>query len=193
MIENISSDKSSLNIKDDRSELSVMDSLRHYFSVFRYNRGHNPDGSPLDLEILLIFKLISTFSDPKQILHDIGIIIIGDQIAINAQYLTSFLSTCRSRINNSLNNLGFKKLDISNEKKLQMLDNSNFNMKEARFWTLRQIPQSSMVYGFIQQNPHLSTQVNENNATVMPYLSVDGTENDFKKVDSNNTNESNTF
>ena len=181
MIDNIFLDKNTLNTKNNKNDLHILSNLKHYFSVFRYNRGHNPDGSPLDLEILLIFKLISTLNDPKQILHNIGIIIIDDRIAINAQYLTSFLSTCCSRINNSLNHLGFRKLNISNDKKLQLLDTSNLDVKEARFWTLRQIPQTSMMYDFVQQNPHIKTQNGENYISSMPYMPIDGSDSGFKK------------
>lgn len=134
-------------------EYTLIQSMKQYFAALRHTRGHNPEGSPIDLEVLLCLKLIlGSVDHPIQTLHQVGIIIVGDEIAINANYLKTFLSTCRSRINNSMKHLGWTLSNHDKSTKSELLA-PLVDRKDARNWTIRTIPPSSPVYTFIHENP----------------------------------------
>ena len=136
-------------------ELTLVSGIKQYFAALRHSRGHNPEGSPIDLEILLLIKLISSsVENPVQTLHEMGIIIVGEEIAINAKFLTLVLSTCRSRINNSIKNLGWCMSPHNNQQKYELL-HPLVDRKDARNWTIRTIPPGSPVYQFIHDNPQV--------------------------------------
>ena len=136
-------------------ELTLLEGIKNYFSSLRLTKGHNPEGSPIDLEILLLLKLIYfCVENPIQTLFSLGIILVGDQIAINANFLKICLSTCRSRINNSMKNLGWNLINISNNDKFEILQ-PLVDRKDSRNWTLRLIPSISLVHDFIKNNPRV--------------------------------------
>lgn len=130
--------------------------VKHYFTLLRQEKGHHPDASPMDLEILLILKLIAVgCNNPVQILKQVGIIIvvINDEycIAINNALLLDILCSSRSRINNTLKRLNWEMITMSNNVKYttlkQLLDRS-----DVRFWTLRKIPIGSAMYDYVTAN-----------------------------------------
>jgi len=150
-------------------ELTLIQGIKHYFSALRHSRGHNPEGSPIDLEILVILKLISgAVENPVQTLQNLGIIIVGNQIAINANFLKIVLSTCRSRINNSMKHLGWMLSNVSNNDKFEILQRL-VDRKDARNWTMRIIPSSSPVSMFLHDNPQIKLQSDHIvNDSIMP-------------------------
>ncbi|EAY00851.1 hypothetical protein TVAG_207540 [Trichomonas vaginalis G3] len=143
-------------------EYTLMQSMKQYFAALRHTRGHNPEGSPIDLEVLLLLKLIlGSVDNPIQTLHSVGIIIIGDEIAINANYLKTFLSTCRSRINNSMKHLGWELSNHDKTTKSELLQ-PLVDRKDSRNWTIRIIPPTSAVYTFIHENPSVRLRMTTN-------------------------------
>lgn len=146
-------------------EMTLMQGIKQYFSCLRHSRGHNPEGSPIDLEVLLLLKLILvSVEHPISTLHSIGIIIIGDEIAINANFLKIVLSTCRSRINNSMKHLGWSLANHSNPEKYELLQ-PLVDRKDARNWTIRTLPQTSPVYQFVHENPQIQLRPTASDGT----------------------------
>jgi hypothetical protein len=44
----------------DTQDVLIIVVARQYFAMLRQEKGHKPDASPLDLEILLLIKFIAT-------------------------------------------------------------------------------------------------------------------------------------
>ncbi|KAH0794727.1 hypothetical protein GPJ56_001274 [Histomonas meleagridis] len=147
--------------------------IRQYFMLLRQEKGHHPDASPLDLEILLIIKFVCSVNDnPIKMLSSVGIIIIGDKIAINNSLLHDVLMSSRSRINNTLNKLKWHVIPMGNPEKFDIL-RPLLDRNDVRNWTIREIPQTAQLYSFVQNYPQvqfydgekqliLSTVSNEN-------------------------------
>ena len=173
-------------------ELTLIQGIKHYFSALRQSRGHNPEGSPIDLEILVLLKLISgSVESPIQTLQNLGIIVVGQSLAINANFLKIVLSTCRSRINNSMKNLGWNLLTVSNTEKFEILS-PLVDRKDARNWTMRLIPSNSMVFNFIQENRHVRHRDESPSSVSLIPLSIDGS-NDNNLPKDDNVNDNNSF
>ena len=160
------------------SDIALVQCVKQYFNILRQMRGHNPEGSPIDLEILLILKLILfSVENPIQMLHNMGIVVVNDEIAINANFLKVYLSTCRSRINNSLKNLGWNIAHHQNQEKYDLL-HPLVDRKDVRNWSLRIIPPDSPVLQFIHENPNVQLKLPATNDVdqqliQIPALSLD--------------------
>ena len=55
---NFPSSTNSIDMETDTSQM-----IKQYFSLLRKEKGHNPEASPMDLELLLMVKFISISSD----------------------------------------------------------------------------------------------------------------------------------
>ena len=160
-------------------DIALVQSVKQYFATLRQMRGHNPEGSPIDLEILLILKLILfSVENPIEMLHNMGIVVVNDEIAINANFLKVYLSTCRSRINNSLKNIGWNIASYLNQEKYELLQ-PLVDRKDVRNWSIRIIPQDSKVLQFIRENPQIQLKLPpsadvEASLIQIPPLPIDG-------------------
>lgn len=127
--------------------------IRHYFTSLRQEKGHKPDASPIDLEILLVVKLIAV-SDGNVIdlLQRVGIILVHDKIVINGSVLTDTLQSSRSRINNTLNKLKWEVVPMGNNEKYELLA-PLLERSDVRNWTIRTIPPETALYQYIAANP----------------------------------------
>lgn len=136
-------------------DMFVVFLIRHYFTMLRQEKGHKPDASPLDLELLLIVKFI-TASDGNviDILRKVGIILIEEKIAINGGILKDTLISSRSRINNTLNKLNWTVVKINNNEKATLFS-PILDRSDVRNWTLHEIPPETSLYRYIRENPEV--------------------------------------
>lgn len=127
--------------------------IRYYFTSLRQEKGHKPDASPIDLEILLVVKLIAV-SDGNviEMLQRAGIILVHDKIVINGSVLTETLQSSRSRINNTLNKLKWEVVMMGNNEKYELLA-PLLERSDVRNWTIRTIPQETALYQYVASNP----------------------------------------
>ena len=133
-------------------DLIILLIIRQYFMLLRQEKGHHPEASPLDLEILLIIKFVCAGNDnPIKALSSIGIIVIGDKIAINNNLLHDILMSSRSRINNTLNKLKWHVIPMGNPEKFEIL-RPLLDRNDVRNWTIREIPQTAQLYSFVRNN-----------------------------------------
>lgn len=133
-------------------EMVVALIIRQYFMTLRQEKGHKPDASPIDLEILLVVKIIAV-SDGNAIdlLRRVGIILIDDKIAINGNLLTETIQSSRSRINNTLNRLKWNVVQMRNNEKFAMLA-PLLDRPDVRNWTVRMIPPTTALYEYVMAN-----------------------------------------
>ena len=136
-------------------EMFITIIIRQYFTSLRQEKGHKPDASPIDLEILLVVKLIAV-SDGNVIdlLQRVGIILVHDKIVINGSVLTETLQSSRSRINNTLNRLKWEVVPMGNNEKYEMLA-PLLERSDVRNWTIRRIPPETALYHYIATNPEV--------------------------------------
>ena len=126
--------------------------MGQYFDVLRKEKGNNPDASPLDVEILIIFKyMMVAVSNPIESLRKVGLIAFDDHICINCNYLCPYICSCRSRVNNSLKRIGWNVVSTPNPQKYAILE-PLVTRADARNWTIRTIPPSSKLYSFLKAN-----------------------------------------
>lgn len=129
-------------------DISIL-AMAQYFNVLRKERGNNPEASPLDLEILIVFKyMMVAVSDPIESLRKIGLIAFGNHICINCNLFCDFISSCRSRVNNTLKRLGWNVLSLPNPKKYHILQ-PLVSRVDSRNWTIRIIPSDAELFKFI--------------------------------------------
>jgi hypothetical protein len=145
------------------SDILLVSAIRHYFTVLRQQKGHQPDASPMDLEILLIIKFVQASCDrPIDVLRRIGIIVVahlaGFYIAINNTLLVDTLVSCRSRINNTLKRLQWELVPIPNTAKFELLK-PLLDRSDARNWTLRVVPVGTALFTFAQATPEIQFRV----------------------------------
>ena len=160
---NFPSSTNSIDMETDTSQM-----IKQYFSLLRKEKGHNPEASPMDLELLLMVRYISISSaDPIQVLKKNGIILSGNKIAINGNLLHVILESSRSRINNTLKRIGWNTIQLCNKDK-QMLLQSVLNKNDCRNWTFREIPEGRFLE-FVRNNPQI--QISDN-STAEPVVST---------------------
>jgi hypothetical protein len=129
--------------------------IRQYFTNLRQERGHKPDASPMDLELLLIVKfIVASDGNPIDLLRRVGLILLDDRLAINGSMLTDHMVSSRSRINNTLNRLKWDVVDMKNEDKWNMLK-PLLDRTDVRNWTVRLIPPETALFSYIRDNPHV--------------------------------------
>lgn len=133
-------------------------SIKQYFALLRHQKGHHPDASPMDLELLLILKFVAVGStNPVQVLKQVGIIIVvvsGDYcIAINNTLLMDVLCSSRSRINNTFKRLEWEMKTISNNNMKYTILKQVLDRADVRNWTIRKIPETSEMYEYVAANP----------------------------------------
>lgn len=146
--------------------------IRQYFTLLRKEKGHNPDASPMDLELLLIVKFFNISSTtPIQLLKNHGIIISGNKIAINGNLLHVILDSSRSRINNTLKRIGWNALQVSNKDK-QILLSIVLNKADVRNWTFREIPEGPFL-NFVRNNPNVQIDREFPQDPVIPEIPID--------------------
>lgn len=136
-------------------EMLVIVVIRQYFGMIRAEKGHKPDASPLELEILLIVKfIVVSDGNPIDLLRKIGIILVGDKIVINCGLLKDTLISSRSRINNTLNKLNWDIIPMGNNDKWILLK-PLLDRSDVRNWSIRQIPQKTRLYSYIREHPEV--------------------------------------
>jgi hypothetical protein len=142
------------------SEVVLLSTIRHYFTGLRQQKGHQPDASPMDLEILLIIKMIhASCDDPVDVLRKVGIILVvtGNlrfHIAINNTLLVETLVSSRSRINNTLKRLEWEMIPIPNAVKYELLKGM-LDRGDVRNWTLRTVPSGTALWAFAEATPEI--------------------------------------
>ena len=155
-------------------DMLVIVVIRQYFGILRSEKGHKPDASPLELELLLIVKfIVASDGNPIELLRHIGIILVGDKIVINCGLLKNTLLSSRSRINNTLNKLKWDIIPMGNNDKWALLK-PLLDRSDVRNWSIRQIPPTTQLYQYIHENPHVlfnDGQPNFNNEQLS--LSID--------------------
>jgi hypothetical protein len=149
------------------SDILLMSAIRHYFTGLRQQKGHQPDASPMDLEILLIIKFVQASCDlPVDVLCRMGIIIVahlgGFYIAINNTLLVDTLVSSRSRINNTLKRRQWEMVPIPNTTKYELLK-PLLDRSDAKNWTVRVVPVGTTLFSFAQVTPEIQFQI-ENSA-----------------------------
>ncbi|OHT04449.1 hypothetical protein TRFO_06353 [Tritrichomonas foetus] len=136
-------------------DMLVVVVIRQYFGMLRAEKGHKPDASPLELELLLIVKfIVASDGNPVELLRNIGIILVGDKIVINCGLLKDTLLSSRSRINNTLNKLKWDIIPMGNNDKWTLLK-PLLDRSDVRNWSIRQIPAQTQLYRYIQENPQV--------------------------------------
>lgn len=137
-------------------------SIKQYFAILRQQKGHHPDASPMDLELLLIMKLISVgTNNPIQVLKQVGIIVVvvgGDYCcALNNALLMDILCSSRSRINNTFKRMDWEMKTISNNNLKYTMLKQVLDRTDVRNWTIRKIPTTSPMYDYVSTSPHIIT------------------------------------
>ncbi|KAK8899429.1 hypothetical protein M9Y10_001745 [Tritrichomonas musculus] len=136
-------------------DMLVIVVIRQYFGMLRAEKGHKPDASPLELELLLIVKfIVASDGNPVDLLRRIGIILVGDKIVINCGLLKDTLISSRSRINNTLNKLKWDIIPMGNNDKWTLLK-PLLDRSDVRNWSIRQIPITTQLYTYIHENPQV--------------------------------------
>lgn len=136
-------------------DMLVIVVIRQYFEMLRAEKGHKPEASPLELEILLIVKfIVASDGNPVELLRRIGIILVGDKIVINCGLLKDTLLSSRSRINNTLNKLKWDIIRMGNNDKWTLLK-PLLDRTDVRNWSIRQIPITTQLYTYIHENPQV--------------------------------------
>jgi hypothetical protein len=136
--------------------------------MLRQEKGHKPDASPIDLEILLLVKFIATAEgNVIDLLSRVGIILVGDKLILNGNLLTENLVSSRSRINNTLNRLGWDVVQVGNNEKWNLLK-PLLQRADVRNWTIRTIPPETALYGYVRDNPQVQFQPDALSAFLEP-------------------------
>lgn len=134
-------------------EMVVIIVIRQYFQSLRQEKGNKPDASPLDLEFLLLVKWIAVSDgNTVDLLRRVGIILVQDKIVINGNLVKETLVSSRSRINNTLNKLGWDVVQMKTEEKFDLLT-PLLDRADVRNWTIRMIPQTTALYQYVMANP----------------------------------------
>jgi hypothetical protein len=142
----------------DTQDVLIIVVARQYFSMLRQEKGHKPDASPLDLEILLLIKFIATADgNVIDLLSRVGIILVSDKIIINGNLLTENLASSRSRINNTLNRLRWDVVPLGNTDKWNLL-RPLLQRSDVRNWTIRTIPPETALFSYVRDNPQVQLQ-----------------------------------
>jgi hypothetical protein len=142
----------------DTQDVLILVVARQYFAMLRQEKGHKPDASPIDLEILLLIKLIATADgNIIDLLSRVGIILVGDKLILNGNLLTENLVSSRSRINNTLNRLGWDVVQLGNSEKWNLLK-PLLQRPDVRNWTIRTIPPETALYSYVRDNPQVQFQ-----------------------------------
>jgi hypothetical protein len=145
------------------SDVLLLTSIRHYFTVLRQQKGHQPDASPMDLEILLVIKFIqASCHDPIDLLRKVGIIVMATSnrfyIAINNTLLVDTIVSSRSRINNTLKRLEWEMVPMANPVKYDILK-TLLDRSDVRNWTVRVIPTGNALYTYAARTPSVQVHV----------------------------------
>jgi hypothetical protein len=155
-------------------EVLTLVAIRQYFTNLRREKGHCPDASPIDLELLLIVKFImASGGDAVDLLRRVGIILIDDKIVINVAILTDSMVSSRSRINSTLNRLKWNVVELRSEDKWNVLK-PLLERPDLRNWTIRVIPPHTALYMYVQDNAHVKFR-NDGSLVFVP-ISLDPTE-----------------
>lgn len=155
-------------------EMTVVFVIRHYFTMLRQEKGHKPEASPLDLELLLIVKFVTAAGgNVIDVLRKIGIIIINYKIAINGGTLKDFLISSRSRINNTLSRLNWSVVKAGNDEKFHLFS-PLLDRSDVRNWTIHEIPPETALYMYIRENPEIQyLNMTDDSATNISLDSID--------------------
>ena len=145
--------------------------IRHYFTMLRQEKGHHPEASPMDLEILLVLKFVCAgSSNPVDLLKRIGLIVINTgedlEIAIDNALLLDIIVSSRSRINNTLKKLHWDMQMVSNSSKWNILK-PLLDRADVRNWTIRRIPPDTPFYDFVHATPEIQFNTVAPSAVVM--------------------------
>jgi hypothetical protein len=142
----------------DTQDVLILVVARQYFAMLRQEKGHKPDASPLDLEILLLIKFIATADgNIIDLLSRVGIILVGDKLIVNGNLLTENLVSSRSRINNTLNRLRWDVVQLGNNEKWSLLK-PLLQRSDVRNWTIRTIPPETALFSYVRDNPQVQFQ-----------------------------------
>jgi hypothetical protein len=141
----------------DPQDFLLLTTVRYYFRVLRQEKGHQPDASPLDLEILLVVRFIyAGCHNPVDLLRRTGIILLTTatsvDLVLNNSLLLDTLSSSRSRINNTLKRMQWQLKNLTNHEKWSML-HQVLERGDVRNWTIRVIPVESALFSFIINTP----------------------------------------
>jgi hypothetical protein len=153
------------------SDLLLLSAIRYYFTGLRHQKGHQPDASPMDLEILLLIKFIqASCEEPINLLRKVGVVVIATgnprfHIAINNTLLVETLVSSRSRINNTLKRLEWEMIQITNSVKYDLLK-PLLDRSDVRNWTVRTVPTGSALYQFAEATPEIQFHAEHVDLTV---------------------------
>ena len=145
--------------------------IRHYFTMVRQEKGHHPDASPMDLEILLVMKFVCAGSaNPVSLLKRIGLIVINTgeelEIAVDNALLLDIIVSSRSRINNTLKKLHWDMKPVSNIAKWNILK-PLLDRADVRNWTIRRVPPETAFYEFVHATPEIQFNASPTATVVM--------------------------
>jgi hypothetical protein len=149
------------SLTDDPDAL-ILVAARQYFYLLRQAKGWTGELSPLDLEILVLIRFISTaqgnFID---LLCRAGLIIIGDRIVIHPKRLGATLVSGKTRINVNLRKLHWHIVPL-NVRQMRTIIGPVTQETGLQNWTMRIIPHDSVVYRYVRENSQIRFTPMEN-------------------------------